>query len=612
MTADLTHQQQEPAALDAVGPASPQQAGARAALLTRLRASRGSEAGAVAVLVAVLVPAFLMFAALAVDVARWYVEGERLQKAADSAALAGVVYMPQDFDTAQSTALTMAADNGFAPRAGVTIVVQPGSKPSQLRVTIRSTVSNAFGAFAGFATTDIERTSVADYVGPAPMGSPCNTFGNQPAGAVGQVGSAIPGSPVNSKCVRNPTFWANIEGPLTTKVQGDQFMNRTCVGGESQCSGTQNDDFPTGVQGYFFLVDVKAGAGNVDLQLYDPAWIYTGVDCSALPSSWPSNNMNPYVNDARTRYDDSNDVAGPGLPTFCTGDYAPGRSDTGVRVDTSFALRAASTPDTGDPTDSVVVPGCIKQYKGATTAPGVSQLQSSSGSYVDELAQVFHRWTSLCTITEPGRYYLQVRTNVAIPGVTTNGYIYSGNSNVVTQTGDNTSMNGSGSNAFAIRAVAASDGTKVAVSGYERMPTDINTGSVSGSVFNLIRVIPAAQGKALRFQFFDAADGTGSSGGTITVQRPADATGAIMSGSGISGCVGSGVVNGSLTNCSVRVNSSNNGRLQTITIPIPPDYSCNSASPGGCWFTVQINYSQATDVMTWNARITGDPVRIVE
>ncbi|MCA0328408.1 MAG: Tad domain-containing protein [Actinobacteria bacterium] len=590
--------------------------------LIQIRESRGADAGAVAVLVAVLVPAFLMFAALAVDVARWYVEGERLQKAADAASLAGVVFMPQDFATAQSTALAIAADNGYAPSSKVTIVVQPGSKQSQLRVTIKSTVSNAFGSFAGFKTTDIERTSVADYVGPAPMGSPCNTFGNQPAGGVGQVGSAIPASPVNSKCIRNPTFWANIEGPQTTKVQGDQFMNRVCAGGESQCSGTQNDDFPNGVQGYFFLVDVKAGAGNVDLQLYDPAWIYTGVDCSALPSSWPSNNMNSYVNDAQTRYADNNNAAGSGLPTFCTGDYAPGRSDTGVRVDTSFALREAPTPDTGDPTDSTVVPGCIKQYKGSTTAPGVTQLQqyrtagnSGSGAnsaYVDELAQVFHRWTSLCTITSPGRYYLQVRTNVALPSMSATQFIASGNNNVVSQTGDNTSMNGSGSNAFAIRGVAATDGTKVAISGYERMPTDINTGSVSGSVFNLIRVIPAAQGKQLRFQFFDAADGTGSSGGTITVQRPADATGSITSGSGIAGCVGSGVVNGSLTNCSVRVNSSNNGKLQTITIPIPADYSCNSTSAGGCWFTVQINYAQATDVMTWNARITGDPVRIVE
>jgi Flp pilus assembly protein TadG len=593
--------------------------------LIRIREHRGTDTGAVAVLVAVLVPAFLMFAALAVDVARWYVEGERLQKAADAAALAGVVFMPQDFATAQSTALNIAGDNGYTPSSKVTIVVQPGGKPSQLRVTIKSTVSNAFGSFAGFPTTDVERTSVADYVGPAPMGSPCNTYGNQPAGAVGQAGSAIPATPVNSLCKTNPTFWANIEGPLTTKVQGDQFMNRVCAGGESNCSGTQNNDFnPDGVQGYFFLVEVKAGAGAVDLQLYDPAWIYTGVDCSALPSSWPSNNMNSYVNDARARYYDGNDDAVVnGRPTFCTGDYAPGRSDTGVRVDTSFALRAASSPDTGDPTDSTVVPGCIKQYKGSTTAPGVTQLQQyntagnpgsgNNPAYVDELAQVFHRWTSLCTITSPGRYYLQVRTNVPLPSMSSTQYIASGNNNVVSQTGDNTSMNGSGSNAFAIRGVAATDGTKVAVSAYERMPTDINTGTGgSGTVFNLIRVIPAAQGKQLRFQFFDAADGSGS-GGTIRVNRPADATGSIMSGSGIAGCVASGPVTGNLSNCSVSVSpSANNGKLQTITIPIPADYSCNSTSPGGCWFTVQINYSQATDVMTWNARITGDPVRIVE
>lgn len=61
------------------------------------RSRRRDEAGYVAVLVAVMAPVlFLALAATALDTARWYVEIERVQKAADAGALGGVPYMPQD------------------------------------------------------------------------------------------------------------------------------------------------------------------------------------------------------------------------------------------------------------------------------------------------------------------------------------------------------------------------------------------------------------------------------------------------------------------------------------------------------------------------------------
>ena len=50
----------------------------------------------------------------------------------------------------------------------------------------------------GFDRTTIARSAVADYNGPAPMGSPCNTFGNEPSSGVGSatpVGTALPAAP---------------------------------------------------------------------------------------------------------------------------------------------------------------------------------------------------------------------------------------------------------------------------------------------------------------------------------------------------------------------------------------------------------------------------------
>jgi len=380
------------------------------------------DAGAIAVLVAILAPALLAVAAFSVDVARWYVEGVRLQKAADAAALAGVVFMPQDLPTATSTALRVAAMNGFT--SGVTVT--QGSRPSQLQVTIASRVSNSFAVLMGIPYTTVARTGISDYTGPAPMGSPCNVYGNEPAGSPGAgPTSVLPGTPVNPFCTTSPLYWGNIEGPNTDKVQGDRYMNRTCSSNVDGCTGGVNDEFKPA--GYFYIVRVlnPARTGPITLQLYDPAWDYTSVDCSSLPSSMPSNNMNQYATtDAQTRYRNS-------LNSFCSGDYAPGlgSADPNERVDTSFALRSPAI--SGNPLDGAPVGNCSAQFKGQTTAPTATQLQQyrtagspASGAnplYNQDLSATFHSWFALCTFTPTaaGDYYLQVRTNVALPSALT-------------------------------------------------------------------------------------------------------------------------------------------------------------------------------------------------
>ena len=60
------------------------------------------------------------------------------------------------------------------------VTVQVGDLASQLKVTITSRIDNTFGGAIGLSRTTITRTATADYKGPAPMGSPCNTFGNEP------------------------------------------------------------------------------------------------------------------------------------------------------------------------------------------------------------------------------------------------------------------------------------------------------------------------------------------------------------------------------------------------------------------------------------------------
>ena len=244
--------------------------------------------------------------------------------------------------------------------------------------------------------------------------------------------------------------------------------------------------------------------------------------------------MNPWTTrgDARQRYSRDGVNAGD----FCPGDSFPGSSPADP-VDTTFVLR--QQVDSQDPRSALVQQdtggrACIKQYAGITTDRSgytfdrwqAGWFKQSSSKYKDDLAELFHNWSSLCTFTptRAGDYYLQVRTNVSLGGTTTaNGLVRGGNADAADATGDTTK--GAGSNSFAIRAATSAGLEKeVSVSGFDHMPIFINTDAATAT-FNLVRVLPGAAGQQVAFRYFDAGDAQSS--GTVRVLPPADATGSI-------------------------------------------------------------------------------------
>ncbi len=593
------------------------------------------EGGYVATVAALLAATVLLgVAAISVDVARWYVERERLQSAADAAALAGVVFMPQDLATATTTARDSAARNGFVHGAErTTVSVSEGDRPSQLRVTITRTIDNGFGAALGVDDVALSMSATADYTGPAPMGSPCNTFANQPPSQSHLQPTGFAGATLtHTSCKQNPNFWAAIQGPATNKVQGDRYSTVPCASGTYGCTGSTNSERRD--QGYFFALKVAPAAVNrqVQVQVYDPAYVHTQIDCSLLPSraNISSDNVNDYATtDARNRYSQykntSGDVTNAAALPYCSGDYNPGASGAAASAPvTSFAVREQT--DTNDPTRGAVVSGCTKQFA-PTRALSVGTLARTSSSYNRELARTFHQWVELCrfTPTRPGDYYVQVRTNVPLDGtsVANSGshprIEYQGNPAVTAANGSLTT--GTGLNSFALRAVNPANPTVaptgVTLSGWSRMPILQNAPS-STAVFDLIRVLPSSRGQTINFEFFDAADGAGSSTAYVQVKRPVDATGSIRTTTAISGCRGAmdaSTTYTPLTDCTVNVKgTTHNGRLQKMAIPIPNDYSCDAAATGGCWFQVELRFPNinVTDFTTWDANLGGDPVRLIE
>lgn len=601
---------------------------------------RRTESGAAALVVAVMLPLlFLGCAAFAIDVSRWYLERQQLQLAADSAALAAVPYMPHDLAAATTRAREVAARNGYNDALpDIEVAVSEGAKPAQLEVVITTRIDNTFGAMIGVDSAVLSAVSVADYQGPAPMGSPCNTFGNEPPSGAGLL-SVLPllsshGSAPLANCTTQPQMWATVEGPQTSKLQGDRYQTRSCESAAVDgCTGLTNNEYEE--FGHVFLVKVEPAAVNttIDVQLYDPMFVNTATDCSLLPvaSSFLLDLLmtNDFVfnTDARNRYSRN----GTTSSQYCTGDYFPGLASNAAvpsRVVTSFVMRQqtdSQQPEDAPVQSDVVGTPCIKQYGGYSTSKSSGAFQTisanlfkqilSPANYLADLGKAFHNWTSFCrfTPTRAGDYYLQVRTNVSLGGAGTT-YIKSGNSAAAALTGNSTT--GAGTNSFAIRAVTAVGlETSVSVSGYEHMPIFVNAPSAV-STFNLLRVLPGAAGRRISFEFFDAADVVSGGGGTVQVSMPTEATytGPAFPGGCRSegGGAGAGMV---LTNCTAPVSqSANNGKVQQMTIPIPNDYLCAASSLGGCWYRVTMSFpgAQVTDITTWDAEILGDPVRLIE
>jgi Flp pilus assembly protein TadG len=553
------------------------------------RQKRRDERGYIAVTTGLLLLVLISFSAFAVDVGNWYLTGQQAQRAADAAALAGVVKLPGDQTGAYSAADTFAATNGFSDTATTTVVPSLGGAPTRLRVDVTRTVDNIFGPLLGKRTTTISRHAIADYVGPVPMGSPCNEYGNDPDAT-----SATRSTACNTV---QGNFWANVNGPLALKQNGDSFSSVGCstsVAGRDGCTGSTNNEYDPA--GYMYTIAVKQSMPSVTIELFDPVFAEVGLTCG-YNSSDPVANfgtgttrasmaVNPYHLTANTNAGDRYAIVASGSASsaawpWCTGD----NSYSGSQVqNTTFTVRAPGT-SMWDPMSGAVV--CSRTFEGTRGNLYNVLNASSTSTYRQPIAEGFRRWvTNWCQISNPvvGDYSLQVTSNVG--GAFANA-----------DTG----------NRYAVR-VLASDLSSVTVSGRQRMGMFANKNSGVTS-FHLARILSGTAGSILKISLYDVGDSTQT--GTIKINPPG--------GGNYSGCTGTGVTTSIGSNCSFTVTAGSpsvfNGRLQVVSVPIPTGYTCNDNDPTACWVTLTYDYgsgAQPTDVTTWSANLEGDPIRLIE
>ena len=140
---------------------------------------RARTSGQMLVLFVVSIFVLTGITAIVVDVSWYWANTLRVQRAADAAALAGVVWLPGAPGTAYTTAMNEATKNGYTDgSAGVTVYpIKDPANSRRLWVTITAPVNTFFMKIFGISSLTASRMSKAEYVLPVPMGSPENYYG---------------------------------------------------------------------------------------------------------------------------------------------------------------------------------------------------------------------------------------------------------------------------------------------------------------------------------------------------------------------------------------------------------------------------------------------------
>jgi hypothetical protein len=266
-----------------------------------LRDSTNRERGAVLLLVAASMVAFIGMAGFAVDLGWLFLQSSNVKKASEAAALAAVTHMPLSVPQAAGTEIipglpasdaadAIALEHGFSSTVTTT---KRWAKSTQARVDISSSTNTFFMAFFGIDTVALHRHSIAEQLPPLKLGSDGNRMGTE--------------YDDDGNLISNEFYWLGINGEERQKEDGDPFSTRCDV---SNCAGVQNPQHRN--PAYYYAVDVPA------------ADVTNGSTISVMV------------------YDGSNNDTSPDHPD----DLSSGGSDT-----FSFALiEPDATP--GDPTDN--------------------------------------------------------------------------------------------------------------------------------------------------------------------------------------------------------------------------------------------------------------------
>ncbi len=567
---------------------------------TLLRHRRGGQA---IVILAIFMMFLLGLAGIVYDLGFARHEVSRAQRAADAAALAGVVFMPEHFDfysnqaNAKEAAWETAERQGYI-RAHVTPAKVP-SKGSQLEVDITSVYTAAFMGIFGFSTLPIKVSAIAEYNTPLVMGAPEPYLG---------VGSALAVQRSGDASMRMQGFWLSIHSPGTPKENGDPFMVKwdgSSGGGYPCCNAQYQPDHDT--QGYNYGLYVPDGA-TANLQIYDAAYqpkpgipggggntsggqnphFDQAHPCAAynsLPSACSSGNVQDY-NRASQQWCAVNNVE--------TGDNQPG-APLGQCDPQAIGATAVYTVYLPDDTPYYFEDDQVANVNGVSGRWVVppSHLPDPTNSEDINTNTYSQTWTNFNRASNPAGYQISP---------------YNGNHQWRLQVGvpldNDPSQNGvRAQNNYAIR--LKTNYANVQVYAIQRLPV-LATIPQGQSTFYLANVPVEDAGKTLVVSLFDPGDANGNNSMQL-LGPPSDAPvffNSYVHDNRVPPRPDVVVLNTDRLDTTRPAHDTNDKWIDII-------YKIPTAFPGG-YFKVQYNFgSQTQDRTAWRISIRGNPVHIV-
>lgn len=213
--------------------------------------SQRSQTGMLAVLIALLLPMLMGFLALSIDVGYMLLTRNRMQIAADSAAIAAAdaLMHNQGIDAATAMAQTAAVANGFTDQVSMTsvaVLIPPtGTAPfsqdsNYVRVTVSQTVPTFLASFFGIASSLRSAYAIA---GPASSGNPCLL-------SLSSSGSGVVSASGNVTMTANGCgIFSNSTSPSSIMLNGNVTLNASTistVGGVSKSGNVTTSPVTTG------------------------------------------------------------------------------------------------------------------------------------------------------------------------------------------------------------------------------------------------------------------------------------------------------------------------------------------------------------------------------
>ena len=505
----------------------------------------------------------LMLAALVIDVSWYWVSSLKVQRAADAAALAGAVMLPDRVSDAYKLASDEAARNGYVDGTDVTITpVQNKADPRRLDVTINADVGTFFMRVIGITSIPITKTSEAEFTLPVPMGSPQNYYGVgffEGSTADPKVNKTLAvDDPITGQPLASQGFWGAIFTSGGVRENGDEFAPKYLGNGTAGAKGDPNPDYDP--SGYDYTIEVGA---NGQVQLFDPIFCATG---------------------------DNGHGGSYGAGDHWT-DHVPSQVIAPVAVtyrlyDTNGTV--ANTQDDGNPVASLVYDPAGKtlgDFSGNFGNPANASDPNKADCSTDP---AHNQWVQLAAGLPAGTYRLNVNTS-----------LQAANADVGAE------------NLFSIWVGASGGQTRVYGSGRMAAYTNLDAGN---QTFYFAQIEKVHAGKTLVIQLFDPGESAGdaflrflSPDGNVyhyaTFDWVAD-----------DGRSGTGVTS---LQTSIGGQAQFNNHLVTISIDLGKSYGATGLNPPGDitdedgWWQIEYNIKAANDTTTWQVSIRGNPVHLI-